>query len=343
MADVATPGSGAPVDLRAEILADLAPKPDAPVEAAPVVDEQEADDAADDTDLEASADADNADDDLVDDADASTDADAVDAEPTDPAAKKSLDQIRRTEKHMRAKLDADRAAFDVDRESHKAALAEVEQFKALGKRAKYDPVGLLKAFGVTADDFEIIAQSIYAESPALQADPKQKAAAMAKLKARETEDKYTALEKKQAELEAKIEQAKKDAAMQAEVASYVQQINTTAQKFPLVAAMLKADPDDTNDALVKTYDTLGRTLRRAPKPSEVIASFDKASRAKLAKLGIDPDTITKAKPVVKIPPAAAKPGAKPVVAAKPAANSNGTKKTDAELREEILADISTLS
>lgn len=328
-------------DIRSAILSELSagPKDDSPAqdaeveaEAAPAEEAEAVAEAEPTEEVEAAA----------DEADDGAPVDDEDTDPEltsdDPKVQKGLDQVRVAEKRMRAMLDRDKTAFEQERQKWQAQVDKLTEFESLAKRAKYDPAAALRALGVSDDDFELAAHALYAESKAASSDPKQKAAAMARLKEREKEDKLSATEKRIADLEAKLEQQRTEARVQAEAAAYIQQINTVAaQKHPLVAQYLKADPEDTGDKLVAEYNRLSQTLNRAPKPAEVVAAFDKRERARLAKLGIDPATIAK-------PKAAAngnKPAAKP--APKPAANTNGTARrmTEEEEREAILADLRT--
>lgn len=330
-------------DLRSTIIAELASgASEAPAEDAPADAVEEA--PAEGTpaeEVEAAADDAGPEDDLPDDEPLDEDEPAADDEvelkSDDPKEQKLFDNVRRAEKRMReaaARRDAEFEKRQVEWQSKVDRVAEIDKLTA---RIKYDPTAVLRALGVSHDDFELIAQSIYAESPALANDPKQKAVAQAKLREREKEEKFSATEKRLADLEAKLEQQKRDAAVQAETQAYIGQINTAAAtKFPLVERMLKADPDDTHDALVKTYNTLGQKLNRAPKAAEVVAAFDKAQRARLAKLGIDPDTVAKAKAVAKKPAANSNAPA-PAAPAKP---TNGAKKlTPQEERAAILAEL----
>ena len=327
-------------DIRSAILSELSagPKDDSPAPAAEVetAPAEEAEAEAEPTEeVEAAAD------DTDDGAPVDEDEDDPDLTSDDPKVQKGLDAVRVAEKRMRAAAARDRAAFDAERQKWQAQVDKVAEFEALAKRAKYDPAAVLRALGMNEDDFEIAAHALYGESKAASADPKQKAAAMARLKEREKEDKLSANEKRIADLEAKLEQQNTQARAQAEAAAYIQQINTVAAaKHPLVAQYLKADPEDTGDKLVAEYNRLSQTLNRAPKPAEVVAAFDKRERARLTKLGIDPAAIVKPKVVAN----SNKPAPK-----KPAANTNGTKPADKGItngdpdKDSILAEIATLS
>lgn len=341
MAGEATTGNGASGgDIRASILSELAsgPKDDSPVEAAPAEKPPEEESETEAGDVEPAEEVEAAADDAEPTDDESADEDADEADESDPKVKSGLDRVRMAEKRSRERLEADRQTLEVERKKHEQDLHELAEFSQLKKRAKYDTAAVLRALGLNDDDFELAAHSIYAESKAGQADPQRKAAAQARLREREKEDKLSATEKRIADLEAKLETERRQRDAQAEASKYIAEINAAAAtKYPLVDRMLKVDPDETADALVATYNRLTQTLGRAPKPTEVVAAYDKRERARLAKIGIDPNTIAKTPA-----PAAKKPantnGTKP---AKPAANSNGEKKK--ATKEEILAELATLT
>jgi hypothetical protein len=328
-------------DIRSAILSELSSDTatEAEAEAAPAEEAVEAE-AAPAEEVEAAGGGD--DDPPEDESDDGAPVDDEEADPElksdDPKVQKGLDAVRVAEKRMRATFERDRAAFEAERQKWQAQVDKVAEFEALAKRAKYDPAGALRALGMNEDDFELAAHALYGESKAATADPKQKAAALARLKEREKEDRLDATQKEIAELKSELAKQRTEARMQAEAAAYIQQINTTAAaKFPLVAQYLKADPDDTSDKLVAEYNRLSTALNRAPKPAEVVAAFDKRERARLAKLGIDPAVIVKPKAAANSNKA--KPAAKPAAPA----NTNGTARrlTDEEEREAILADLRT--
>ncbi len=323
-------------DIRSSILAELSAEPAVEAVAEPAVEAEPTDDAveADVAEPEVEASEEDASE-LDEDA---TDEDDLDLTSADPDTQKKFDAVRKAEKRMRQSAERRDVEFAAKQREWQEKVDRVAEIDKLFARAKHDPIALLRAANVSADDFELIAQAIYAESPALQNDPKQKAAAQAKLREREKEEKQTAAEKRIADLETRFEQQKKDAAIQAEVQQYVQQVNAAATKsYPLVAALIAADPEETNDALAKAYNALAPKLNRAPKPAEVVAAYDKAQRARLQKLGIDPATITKIKATAK-----AANGNKPVVAAKPVANTSATDTKKAPSREDILAELAAL-
>jgi hypothetical protein len=321
-----TNGTTSPSDLRSQILSSI-PDDEAPVEAPAEKAEPEAE--AEDTDeteaVEASSD--DADESTEEESDEDETEESDEETVVDPKAAKGLDAVRRAEKRHREKMDADRAEFAAERQKHAESLSQLAEFQSLAKRAKYDPIPVLKALGLTEDDYATTARAIYAESKEGGADPKHKEAAARQLREREKEDKYTALERKQAELEAKLERKDREVAEQAEVSQFIADINSAAKaKLPLAAHLLEKDPEGANAGLVAAYERLAKT-GKAPKPAAVAAEYDRYERARLTKLGIDPNTITKTKAAV-----AAKLGAKPVTNGKTVTAPNG-----ALTKEQVLA------
>lgn len=342
MAGDSIEATGAPADLRAQIIAEMSSaKPEAPVEAteaAPVED-------APVEEVEAAADAAGPDEDSpeveADDLEDTDDDEDTSLKSDDPETQKRLDAVRRAEKRMREKASQRDAEFEARQKEWQAKVDRVAEIETLAKRAKYDPAAVLRAFGLTDDDMEIAAHAIFAESPAAQKDPNRKAAAQSRLREREKEDKLSATEKRLQELEQRLETQAAQQRAQAEAAAYIEQLNATSAKYPLVAHLLKVDTNDTHDQLVATYNALQGQLKRAPKPAEVIAAYDKRERARLQRLGIDPAAIVKT-PAKK--PANANTAPKPAPApANTNGQSNGHKKmTPEEERKAILAEIESL-
>jgi hypothetical protein len=303
-------------DLRDQILASI-PSEDAEAKPEP---EEEAEDDQEDAD-EASPD-ETADSDEETDVE---DEDADEAKP-DPKAAKGLDAVRLAEKRSREVIARERQALTAEREQHKAELAQLAEFRGHAKRIKYDPGAVLRTLGASEDDFEIIAQALYAESKAGAADPKRKEAATRLLREREKEDKLTATEKRLEDLEKRLEAQRQEEVASREAANYFEQMNTTATaKYPLVAHMLKADQEDAGQALVAAYERLMKKTGATPKPASVVAEYDRAERARLKRIGVDPDAIAKAK-------VTAKPGAKPAPGKTEPAKG-------AKTRDEILAEL----
>lgn len=299
---------------------------DAPAEAAPA--ETDEDEGADAEEVEAAGD--------VSDADAEDDSEESDEEsdeekPDDPKTQKGLDAVRRAEKRYREQMAADRAEFAREQAKHADRIARLDEYESLAKRAKYDPIPVLKALGLTEDDFEMAAHAIFAESKAGAADPARKASAAVRLREREKEDKLTAAEKRMEALEAKMEADKLERENAAHAERYIGEINAAAKtKFPLVAHMMTATPEDIADGLSAAFDRLKAKTGQEPKPSEVVAEMDRKERARLKAIGIDPDVVIKSKPI------AAKKAVK--VNGAPRSANSGAPKT----RDEILAELDQL-
>ncbi len=329
-------------DIRATILSELAAGDGAA--AAPVVEEApaEAEVAADEStdDVETVADEAGPEDDAPADADADDEEDNEDLVSADPETQKRLDAVRRAEKRMRGAAERRDLDFQAERAKWQTQVDRVAEIDRLSARMKYDPIPALRALGVTDEDLVSIAQAAYAESPEGQKDPARKAQAQARLKEREREEKMSASEKRLADLEAKLESQKAEAASAAEAQRYITEINTAAAtKYPLTAHMLKIDASETTDSLVAIYNRLGQAKGKAPKAAEVVAEFDRRERARLTKLGIDPAVIVKSKPLTAAKPKAAANTNAP--AAKTAAPANGAPKK-APTKEEILAELAAL-
>jgi hypothetical protein len=305
-------------DLREQILASI-PSEDAP-EAKPEPEEEAEDDQEDA--VEASPDETE---DSEEEADVEDEDSDEEAKP-DPKAAKGLDAVRLAEKRSREVIARERQTLTAEREQHKAELEQLAEFRGHAKRIKYDPGAVLRTLGASEDDFEIIAQALYAESKAGAADPKRKEAATRLLREREKEDKLTATEKRLEDLEKRLEAQRQEEAVSREAADFYEQMNAAAAaKFPLVAHMLKVDQEDSVQALVSAYERVMKRTGGKPKPAAVVAEYDRAERARLKRIGVDPDTLAKAK-------ITAKPGAKPV--ADKSAPIKGAK-----TRDEILAEL----
>jgi hypothetical protein len=327
---VATQETAAPPS-RDAILAQLEALSDEVKPAADAVPVED-DTSEEDTDVEAAS----------DEVDGEADTDLADEdedkepESKDAETQKRLDTVRRAEKRSRDVLAKDRADFDAERAKWAEKVAKVDEYEQAAKRAKYDPATVLRKLGVADDDFELIAQTLYAESKAGAADPKRKEQAARLLREREKEDKLSATEKRMADLEAKLEAQKQEQVAVAEASRFIEQVNTTAKvKFPLAHHLLTADPEDSSDGMVAAYDRLAKTADKAPTAAQVVAEFDRSARARLKKLGVDVDALVKTKPGAAVP-------TKKTVNGKSVAaptNTNGTPKT----RAQILAELDALA
>ncbi len=314
--------TAAPVALGREAI--LAALDEAPEETAAPVEAVVADEADEEVEsVEAAAE----DDETKDEDD---DADDEDEKPVDPKAAKGLDVVRRAEKRHREQMTADRAEFAREQAKHAEALTKVADYEAAAKRIAYDPIALLKKLNVPESAYDVIAHAIFAESETGKKDPARAAQAALRLRDREKEDKLTATEKRIEAMEAKLEADKLERVQAAETERYIGEINTAAKaKFPLVAHLMTANPDDVGDGLGAAFDRLKAKNNKDPKPAEVVAEYDRKERARLKAIGVDPDALVGKKATIATVKAAAKVNGH----AKPA-NQNAPM-----TREQILAEL----
>ena len=152
-------------------LSDDAADPDADEADADAEDADKAESDGDAEDVDAEADADEGDEE-ADDADPDDEeSDEDDDEDEEPAG---LAQVRKAEQRMRAKLDAERAELEQAKAKHAEDVKAVQEFRDLAKRARYDRVGVLRALGVTPDQFADISREFWAHSEEGAKDPKLK-------------------------------------------------------------------------------------------------------------------------------------------------------------------------
>ncbi len=317
-------------DLRSQILSSIPEEAEKPADPEPEATEEPAAEPSED---EATEEAEPAEDDA--DADDGDEDDSPKEETTDdPKALKGLDVVRRAEKRHREKMDADRAEFAREREKHAESLTKVGEYEAAAKRIAHDPVALLDKLGVPKDAYELIAHAIFAESKTGETDPARKAQASVRLRERAASDDLAETKKEIAAVRAQLEQQKIDAENAKHASVYIDQLNTAATtKHPLVAHMLKADPQDTSDLLAATYERLAKASNKEPTPAQVVAELDRKERGRLMKLGLDPDVALKlpGKKVVEVA------GKKPVNGTAVATKSTNGIKTKAEIVAELEA------
>jgi hypothetical protein len=229
--------------------------------------------------------------------------DELDAEPetpveedepeVDPETAKRFQQVQRQEKRAREALAAERREFEAERErwrdENKEKLSRVERFEKLQERARYDLAAVAKELGITEEEFEYHAERLYRLSPKGQKDPRNKQMTEQALREREAADRIARLEK-QLEERSKKEEEERTAAEQKRAAeAYLDQTQKTvsAEKHPLVAKMLKADPDWGRDKLRRTAARMIQETGEVPKHAAVVAELEKRERVRLQRLGVD--------------------------------------------------------
>jgi len=192
----------------------------------------------------------------------------------------------------------------------------VREFQELRKRFRYDPLGVSRALGASEDDFEDIARAHYAHSKKGAADPRNKAEVERSLKEREQQERLDALQKRLDERDAAEKQSKAQAEAQREAAKYVESVAKAAAgpKAPLAAHFLAKNPERTKAKLGQIAYEMASEMDVVPTPAQVLKAYERIRREELLELGVDADTIVKAKA------ATPKPGTKPTE--KPAATES---------------------
>ncbi len=327
-------------ELLAELTAEqgTAVQPAKPAVRKPVADD-DADTADDDDDEVETADVgdDDPDPDPDDDDAASDDEDdEVETEETtatapDPALKKRLDAVTRTEQRQRAALERDRAAFALERtewqQQGRQLLEHKQRFDSLAARAKYDSYSVLRELGVADEDMEIHAQHLYSRSKSAAVKPEHRAAADRSLREREVADKATKAETEVEKLRGELAEREQRAAADREIDVHLARVLRKAgEDAPLTKALIAKNPRKAREALMVTTAEVARKLGGVwpPKASAVIAAHERKERRELRDRGIEPPARSGAAPA----PAPA-PAAKAAPAAAPAKPKAGAKATPA--------------
>jgi hypothetical protein len=336
---------GAPADDDASLLAELeadqgaagggkpAAKPSKAAKSAPVDDDADDGDVADDA-TPSDDPADDVEDD--DDGEPTEDPDDEDdalaaAAAKDPELAKRLAAVRRTEQRQREQLTRDRAAFDGERAQWKSqqqgSTDGQKRYEALVSRAKLDPAGVLAELGVSDDDMEYAATQAYARSKKAAANPAYRAAAEQAQRQREAAEKTAANEKRIADLEAKLTERDQQAAVQRELDTYFgRALRKVDDTTPRTKKLIATNPKLARAELAATALELvekGKKSLPEIKAKELLAAHEKKIARRLRMYGVEdaaaPAADDAAKSATKKPAAAAKsngkPGAKPADAA----------------------------
>lgn len=258
--------------------------------------------------------------------------------------------VRKAEQNMRRQLANERAEmraeFERERAVYQRQLEELTGFKTKIEGSRKDSVGLLKALGMTEDEFEAFAFDIYAHSPKGQKDPRFKERAAALRGQHEQHATVEELRSKLEKLEQGMTEKEKAAEQQARAETYMARVTgTVTDATPLAKAALAKNPDKTTakmfELALQLYQASGESddVREDPTPEQVLQAYDRWRAAELEELGLDPKAI--------LAPAAAPAPAKAAKAATPAqpgessppaaaaAETPPRKKTRAELLEGI--------
>lgn len=212
----------------------------------------------------------------------------------DASTQRGIDKVRREEKRAREALALEKLEWKREREREQSHLAprlsELEKFEALKARAKYDPVAVLGALGISEDDFDAVSRAVYAASKGAKSDPKNKAAAEAMMRDREAADRVATLEKKLAERDERDKQREQHETVMRQVNTYLDGVTkAVTDEHPLTKAFLAKKPADARRALheIAVEITDPDNDDDAPTPSDVLAAYEKRRQAELEDLGVD--------------------------------------------------------
>jgi len=225
-------------------------------------------------------------------------------EKPDKDLSRRLSAVQREEKRAKAALAEERKAIADERRAVERerddARAELNAFRKVQERARYDLPGVLRALGYKDDDFESAAREVYEASPKGQADPRLKGQAARTAKEREYDDRLARMERQNQELIAQLEQ--RDLAQRAE--AWIDGAAKAANdETPRVAAMLARSPARARAELKRVADRLVVETGEVPDHEDVVAELEKD----LDELGlVAPAASDKAAPKTNTLPPAAK-------------------------------------
>jgi hypothetical protein len=244
-----------------------------------------------------------------------------DAEPdkaaADPDLAKRLDKIQREERRAKEAVAAERkqlaAEIEAVKKEWEPRIAAAEKFEKMRETAKYDPIGALSALGITEDSYEAVARSLYAASPAGQQNPALRDQAQQTLQQRRYADELAQTRSELKQLKEQTEAKERAAQQQQQVEQYLGSVTKAAtDETPLVATMIEKNPSRARTQLAATAERLLKETGEVPDPADVVAELEKARRAELEELGIEPPRPGKKKaaPKTKTPAKAERPVAK---------------------------------
>lgn len=260
-------------------------------------------------------------------------------EPADADTAKRLESVQRAVRREKERSTKERADFESRLEAEWGPkIKAAEKFGSLAARARYNTVAVLRELGITEDDFERVAQEIYAHSKAAGIKPEHRAHAERAAREREQADELATLRKRLDERDAAEQTREQQVQAIAAAQRYVETIEKAASaKSPLARHFLSKKPEATRRRLGELALQLLEETGDRPSPSAVLARYETARRAELEELEVDVDAILKTQPATPV-----KPNGKPATngkAAAPAKATAATPKTDAEEREEILREL----
>ena len=232
-----------------------------------------------------------------------------DGKPADADLDKRLATVQKAQKRAKDELARERADFDRERDQWKASwqpkIEQAERFLALAGRAKYDPVSVLLALGLSDDDLEPAARQVYAHSKAAAADPRYKESATRLMRERQYADELAQTRKELQDMKSQIQQRDQAQAAEREATRYIDSVvKVTGEETPLVQTMLAKNAERTRERLAQTAMRIIEETGEAPDPEDVVKSLEQARRLELEELGIDLDVAIKTAAPKKTIPAA---------------------------------------
>ncbi|HKP06417.1 MAG TPA: hypothetical protein VJU58_04115 [Microbacterium sp.] len=254
-------------------------------------------------------------------------ADAPDEEPAvepdeepeapkvDPELERRAARLRKQEQRMRDRVRTERDQVARERETLKTERAELDEYKRLKARAKYDPTGVLRHLGLTDDDLEPAAKHIYAQTKEAAKDPKNRDAADRLMREREL---LSTIESLKSRLDKQDEERQTTARAEqerTEAIRYLTGVRKVAKPGTLAAHYLGKGGGAAERAM-QTFAAITAELAEddeLPEPGEVLAEYETRRRAELEDDGVDVDALLRRK-AAPAAAAAAKNGKKPVAA-----------------------------
>jgi hypothetical protein len=215
-------------------------------------------------------------------------------EETDPQLAKRLEAIQRQERRAKEGLTREKAEFERQLQEWAPRIQAAEQFETLRSRARYDVVGVLSALGLTVDDFEPAAKSLFAHSPKAKENPALRETAERTMREREAFDRLSALENQNQQLLQRLEQQN----IQRQTEEYLSSVTKAASdETPIVRTMLANDPYEAKDQLRQVALAILEETGETPDPADVVKELEKLERSRLKKRGIDFPTTKQSTPV----------------------------------------------
>lgn len=272
----------------------------------------------------------------------------------DAATSKRLDKVRRTDKRLRERREADfrarEATIQRTVDEWKPRIEKSERNEKLIARLTnpFEVGDVLRELGMKEDDFEAASQTVFAQSKKFADDPKARAAIAQHKRDRELHEEIARLKAKDEARETADREAKEQAAQAESAMRFMRKIEkaTDAEQYPLAAKQLAKNPkrfrERVAEVAVKLWDKTGEQ----PSIARVLRRYEKRQRAELADLGLDVSATAKtetqaSKTTSKNGAVKTKPKTEPKTGEKTTAKtSNGA--VEIPTRDEILRELEDL-